>query len=118
MVERLDDKYKKGEKAISSLERQLEEMKKKAGTPGDPKAVSDLRALVESQTAEIAKIKKSAADSRRDKDKHIRETWLRANPDGNPDGNTKGGRRKKGDTTATQPAAQPAGATATADGGP
>jgi hypothetical protein len=45
MVERLDDKYKKGEKAISALaERQLEEMKKKAGAPGDPKAVSDLRA--------------------------------------------------------------------------
>ena len=118
MVERLDDKYKKGEKAISSLERQLEEMKKKAGTPGDGKAVGDLRALLEGQAAEIAKLKKSAADSRRDKDKHMRETWQRANPDGNPDGNTKGGRRKKGDTTATQPAAQPAGATATADGGP
>jgi hypothetical protein len=46
MVERLDDKYKKGEKAISALERQLEEMKKKAGTPGDPKAISDLRAQI------------------------------------------------------------------------
>ena len=91
-------------------------MKKKAGAPGDPKAVSDLRALVESQTAEIAKIKKSAADSRRDKDKHMRETWQRHNPEGNPDGNAKGGRKKKGDTTATQPAAPPAAATATADG--
>jgi hypothetical protein len=62
------------------------------------------------------KIKKFAADSRRDKDKHMRETWQRNSPDGNPDGNTKGGRKKKGDTTATQPAAQPAAATATADG--
>jgi hypothetical protein len=63
MVERLDDKYKKGEKAISALERQLEEMKKKAGSPGDPKAISDLRAQIEGQNAEIAKIKRSNADS-------------------------------------------------------
>ena len=76
MAERLHDKYKKGEKAISALERQLEEMKKKAGAPGDPKAVSDLRALIESQNAEIAKIKRSNADSRRDKEKHMKETWL------------------------------------------
>jgi hypothetical protein len=115
MVERLDKKYKKGEKTVSAIERQLEEMKKKSGSPGDPKAVSDLRALIESHGAEIAKIKKSAADSRRDKDKHMRETWQRHNPDGNPDGdgNTKGGRRKGGKNT-TAPGPAPAQATATA----
>jgi hypothetical protein len=32
MVERLDEKYKKGEKTVSAIERQLEEMKKKSGT--------------------------------------------------------------------------------------
>jgi hypothetical protein len=93
-------------------------MKKKAGTPGDPTAGSDLRALVESQNAEIAKIKKSAADSRRDKEKHMRETWQRHNPDGhNPDGdgNTKGGRKKK-NTTAPPAPAQAAAASAAADG--
>jgi len=92
-------------------------MKKKAGTPGDPKAFSDLRAQIESQNAEIAKTKRSNADSRRDKEKHMKETWQRHNPDGNPDGdgNTKGGRKKK-NTTAPPAPAQAAAATATADG--
>jgi hypothetical protein len=117
MVEQLGEKYKKGEKSISAIERQLEELKKKSGRTVDPKAVSDLRTLVEGQHAEIAKIKKSNADSRRDKEKHMRETWQRHNPDGNPDGdgNTKGGRKKK-NTTAPPAPAQPAAAAATAAG--
>jgi hypothetical protein len=42
-MDRLDEKYKKGEKTVNAIERQLEEMKKKSGGPGDPKAISDLR---------------------------------------------------------------------------
>jgi hypothetical protein len=117
MVERLDDKYKKGEKAISALERQLEEMKKKAGSPSDPKAISDLRAQIESQNAEIAKIKRSNADSRRDKEKLMKGAWQRHSPDGfhDGDGNAKGGREKKAPTAPPAPA-QAAAAAATADG--
>jgi hypothetical protein len=68
-------------------------MKKKSSSPGDPKAISsDLRAQLESQSAEIEKMKRSAADSKRDKDRHKKETWER----NNPDGDTKGGRKKGG----------------------
>jgi hypothetical protein len=90
-----------------------------SGSPGDPKAVSDLRALIESQNAEIAKIKRSNVDSRRDKEKHMKETWQRHNPDVNPegDGNTKRGRKKKNTTAPPAPApAATAAATAAGDG--
>jgi hypothetical protein len=59
--------------------------------------------------------KKSAADSRRDKEKYKykREAWECNNPDDNPDGNTKGGRRKGGkNTTAPAPAPAPTAAAA------
>jgi hypothetical protein len=58
-MKRLDEKYKKGEKTANAIERQLERMKKKSGSPGDPKAISDLRAQLESLSAEIEKMKKS-----------------------------------------------------------
>ena len=94
-------------------------MKKKSSSPGDPKAISsDLRAQLESQSAEIEKMKRSAADSKRDTDRHKKETWEQRN---NPDGVTKGGRKKGGkNTTAPAPAPAPtaaAAATAVAENG-
>jgi hypothetical protein len=50
-----------GEKTVSTIERQLEEMKKKSGSPDDPKAMSELRAQVDHQNTKIEKVKKSAA---------------------------------------------------------
>jgi hypothetical protein len=106
-MDRLDEKYKKGENTVNASEQQLEEMKKKSENPGDPKAISDLRAQLDSQNAEIEKIKRSAADSKRGREKYKKETWERNNPDGGP-GETKGGREKGGGRNTPAPAPAPA----------
>jgi hypothetical protein len=85
-------------------------MKKKSGTPGDPKALNDLRAQVDRQNSEIDKLKKSAADSKRDKDKYKRDTCERNNPDGGTAAKKKGA----GNNTAAPAPAPAAAATAAA----
>jgi hypothetical protein len=94
-MDRLDEKYKKGENTVNAIEQQLEEMKKKSENPGDPKAISDLRAQLDSQNAEIEKSKRSAADSKRGREKYKKETWERNNPD-SPTSRPRAGARRGG----------------------
>jgi hypothetical protein len=56
--------------------------------------ISDLRVQLDSQNAGAKGIKKFAADCRRDKDRHKRETWADCWERNNPDGEAKGGRKK------------------------
>ena len=119
----LETKYNSGERSIQTLNRTIEELKKKVGA-GNNAELDRLVKQVEGQSKALTKLTDKAADSKRDKDRNRQQQWQQTNTTAPAAAQTtaqnpwRGGKGGKGGNGAPAPSPTPAAAATSATPGP